>query len=205
MWEKEFVIFHLYREYMVVIWWTFTWKKGDNYNKNYLIFNLLRLSLQCHIASFSKLKSQLPKSGSKWLNIEYLFFNVSKTCNFFLSGTATWSWRTWRRCGQKFLKVGKGRKSQSRWIRIATFLKCSSEETLSLSCLEILWSLENELFIFNWTCQSFFVPSCFLFLLRFWSSGVKPFFVICCLVTAIGWEIQCQVTSYFSTSCVFHF
>lgn len=154
----------------------------------------MRLSLQCHIASFSKLKSQLPKSGSKWLNIEYLFFNVSKTVViFFLSGTATWSWRTWRRCGQKFLKVGKGRKSQSRWIRIATFLKCSSEETLSLSCLEILWSLGNELFIFNWTCQSFFVPSCFLFLLRFWSSGVKPFF--CDLLFGHCYRVRNTVSS----------
>ena len=63
-----------------------------------------------------------------------------------ISGTATWSWRTWRRCGQKSQRAGRERRSPSLWIRTATFLKCSSEGTPSSSCWEILWSRENELF-----------------------------------------------------------
>lgn len=173
MWEKEFVIFHLYREYMVVIWWTFTWKKGDNYNKNYLIFNLLRLSLQCHIASFSKLKSQLPKSGSKWLNIEYLFFNVSKTVVIFFVRHCNMVLENVKEMWTEVPKSGKGKKKS----------KPVNKDR----------SLENELFIFNWTCQSFFVPSCFLFLLRFWSSGVKPFF--CDLLFGHCYRVRNTVSS----------
>lgn len=66
-----------------------------------------------------------------------------------ISGTATWCWRMWRRCGQKFPRVGRERRSQSQWIRTATSLKCSWEAIRSSSCWEILWSLENELFGFS--------------------------------------------------------
>lgn len=52
----------------------------------------------------------------------------------------------WRRCGQRFQRVGRGRRSLSLWTRIAIFLKCSCGVTLSSSSWEILWSPENELF-----------------------------------------------------------
>lgn len=68
---------------------------------------------------------------------------------FWFSGTVTWFWRMWRRCGQRFQRAGRGRRSLSLWTRIAIFLKCSCGVTLSSSCWEILWSPENEL------CRSF--------------------------------------------------
>lgn len=69
-------------------------------------------------------------------------------CSVFavLSGIVTWSWKTWRRCGQKSPKAGRERRSRSRSIKIATFPKCSSGGTLSSLSSEILWFLENELF-----------------------------------------------------------
>lgn len=65
---------------------------------------------------------------------------------FCFSDIATWSWRMWRRCGQRFQRAGRARRSPSPWTRIAIFLKCSCGATLSSSCWGILWSQENELF-----------------------------------------------------------
>lgn len=177
MWEKEFVIFHLYREYMVVIWWTFTWKKGDNYNKNYLIFNLLRLSLQCHIASFSKLKSQLPKSGSKWLNIEYLFFNVSKTVVIFFVRHCNMVLENVKEMWTEVPKSGKGKKkskpvNKDRYIS-KMFLRGDS----------VIVVLRNPLIIGKWTLyfqlnmSVFFCPLLFFVFVEILKQWSKTFFL----------------------------
>lgn len=138
------------------------------------VYYFLRCYCICYLMTFSNTFAEssattaVPSKWlflkiSKWLNLMNTFKGIKlmnhwiikrkspfiKPYSFLLSlsfvGTATWSWRMWRRCGQKFPRAGRGKRSLSPWIRTATFPRCSWGATLSLSCWEILWSRENEL------------------------------------------------------------
>lgn len=63
----------------------------------------------------------------------------------------------WRRCGQKFPRAARERRSPSPWTRTATFPKCSCGATRSSLCSEILWSQENELALYAGQAAFFLV------------------------------------------------
>ena len=61
----------------------------------------------------------------------------------------------WRRCGQRFPKPAKARRSPSLSTRIASFPKCSWEETQSFLCWRTRWHPQNRM-------DSCGTPSCHL-------------------------------------------
>ena len=114
-----------------------------------------------------------------WLRIFYLFS----------PDIATWCWKMWRRCGQRFPKPAKARRSPSLSTRIASFPKCSWEETRSFLCWRTRWHPQNRI---DSLWDSELSSSSLIYIVCFHPSTIFAVVVIDfhCLIYKITWTFM---------------